>query len=75
MPLSPYQIVTIEAGTIAMADAALQPHRGYPLLLDLAGLNAKLGLGIDAYQGVAEAAYARAGAGGLCTRDRILSDP
>jgi hypothetical protein len=64
----------LTAGTIAMADAALQPHRGYPLLLDLAGLNAKMGLGVEAFQGVAEAAYAKAGAGGLFTGERILSD-
>lgn len=64
----------LAAGTIAMADASLQPHRGYPLLLDLAGLNAKMGLGIDAYQGVAEAAYAKAGVGGLLASERILTD-
>ena len=30
----------LDAGIIAMADAALQPHRGWPLLLELAALTA-----------------------------------
>jgi hypothetical protein len=62
----------LEAGVIAMADAALQPHRGFPLLLDLAALNAKVGLGVEVFQGVVESAYARAGASGLFAPERVL---
>lgn len=62
----------LEAGVIAMADAALQPHRGFPLLLDLAGLSAKVGLGVEVFQGVVETAYARAGASGLFASERVL---
>ncbi len=54
-----------EAAVIALADAALQPHRGHPLLLDLAALGAQAGLGVEAFRGVIESAYARAGATGL----------
>jgi hypothetical protein len=64
----------LEAGVIALADAALQPHRGFPLLLDLAGLSAKAGLAVEAFQGVVESAYARAGASGLFAPERILRD-
>jgi hypothetical protein len=62
----------LEAGVIALADAALQPHRGFPLLLDLAGLSAKVGLGVEAFQGVVESAYARAGASGLFAPERVF---
>jgi hypothetical protein len=62
----------LEAGVIAMADATLQPHRGFPLLLDLAGLSARMGLGALEFRGVVEAAYARAGADGLFAPERIL---
>ena len=62
----------LAAGTIAMADAALQPHRGFPLLLDLAAMSAKVGLGMDAFQSVVESAYAKAGAPGLFAAERIL---
>jgi len=55
----------IHAGLVAMADAELQPHRGFPLLLELAGVSAKVGLGIDAFQSTVESAYASAGAGGF----------
>jgi hypothetical protein len=58
----------LAAGVIAMADARLQPHRGVPLLLDLAAESAKVGLGIEAFQSAVESAYARAGAGGDFTR-------
>jgi hypothetical protein len=61
----------LEAGIIAMADAALQPHRGYPLLLDLAGLSARVGLGVEEFQGVVASAYTRAGADGLFAPHRI----
>jgi hypothetical protein len=52
----------LQAGLIAMADGALQPHRGFPLLLELAGVSAKAGLGIDAFQSMIESTYAEAGA-------------
>ncbi len=47
------------AGTLAMADAQLQPHRGTPLLLDLAGETARIGLGIEAFHGTIESLQAR----------------
>ena len=50
----------IGAGLVAMADAELQPHRGYPLLLELAGLSCKTSLGVDAFQGMVESTYAAA---------------
>jgi hypothetical protein len=62
----------LTAGTIAMADAALQPHRGFPLLLDLAAMSAKISLGMDAFQSVIQSAYAKAGAPGLFAAERIL---
>jgi hypothetical protein len=63
----------LTAGIIAMADAQLQPHRGVPLLLDLAGESAKLGLGIEAFHGAIESAYARAGRGGLAVPVAAMS--
>jgi hypothetical protein len=63
----------LEAGTIALADAALQPHRGFPLLLELARLTARYGLGVEAFGSVVEAAYARCRARGLFNPERILS--
>jgi hypothetical protein len=63
----------LEAGTIAMADAALQPHRGWPLLLELALLTARHGLGVEAFHGMIETAYARARGGHLFTGARVLS--
>jgi hypothetical protein len=62
----------LEAGVIALADAALQPHRGFPLLLELAALSARTGLGVEAYRGVVESAYARARANGLFHAGRLL---
>jgi hypothetical protein len=62
----------LHAGLIAMADAALQPHRGFPLLLELAGISAKVGLGIDAFQSMVESAYASAGAGAYYSPDRVF---
>jgi hypothetical protein len=62
----------LHAGLVAMADAALQPHRGFPLLLELAGISAKAGLGIDAFQGMVESAYASAGAGQYYAPDRVV---
>jgi len=64
----------LPAGILALADAALQPHRGFPLLLDLAATSAKVGLGIEAFQGIVESAYAKAGAGGLFSPAQILGE-
>jgi hypothetical protein len=61
----------LEAGIIALADAALQPHQGWPLLLDLARLSARQGLGFDAFAGLVESAYARAGGSGLFQPDHF----
>jgi hypothetical protein len=63
----------LEAGTIVLADAALQPHRGYPLLLELARLGAHTGLGVDAFGGLVETAYARARAAGLYAASRVMT--
>jgi len=68
-PFAPPQLffahaeLAIHAGLVAMADAELQPHRGFPLLLELAGISCKTSLGIDAFQGMVESTYATAGAG------------
>jgi hypothetical protein len=62
----------LAAGVLAMADAALQPHRGFPLLLDLAGVNAKVFLGMEAFQGLVESAYVKAGAPHLFSSERIM---
>ncbi|MBI3408172.1 MAG: hypothetical protein HY040_07435 [Planctomycetes bacterium] len=51
----------LPAAVLAMADAALQPHRGFPLSLDLAAVSSKVLLGMEAFQGLVEAAYAKAG--------------
>jgi hypothetical protein len=64
----------LEAGILALADAALQPHQGFPLLLELAALGAQTGLGVEAFRGVVEAAYARTRAAGLFRAGRLL-DP
>jgi hypothetical protein len=67
-PFAPAQLFfahaehAIHAGLIAMADAELQPHRGFPLLLELAGIGCKTSLGIDAFRGMVESTYAKAGA-------------
>ncbi len=50
-----------EAALIAMADSALQEHRGFPMLIDLADTVCHGSLGGDSLLGAAEAAYARAG--------------
>jgi hypothetical protein len=59
----------LAAGVLAMADAALQPHRGFPLLLDLAALSAKVSLGMEAFQGIVQSAYARLGANHLFSHE------
>ena len=63
----------LTAGVLAMADAALQPHRGFPLLLDLAEKHAKFALGLDEFHGVVESAYAKVGAGSLYAKERIMT--
>lgn len=63
----------LPAGVIALADAMLQPHRGFPLLLDLAGLSCRVSLGIEAFPGIVESAYVRAGAGGFFSPDGVLA--
>lgn len=51
-----------EAALIAMADSALQEHRGFPMLIDLAdGLCSSM-FGFDVFTGSAQAAYAASGA-------------
>jgi hypothetical protein len=62
----------IHAGLVAMADAELQPHRGFPLLLELAGVSAKTGLGIDAFQSMIESTYASAGAGSFYSPEGVI---
>ncbi|HEV3449196.1 MAG TPA: hypothetical protein VG099_31455 [Gemmataceae bacterium] len=52
---------SLAAAVLAMADACLQPLRGFPLLLDLAALSARVFLGMEAFQGMVESAYAKAG--------------
>ena len=60
---------------MALAAAALQPHRGFPLLLELAGLAARTHLGVEAFGGVVRAAYARARAPGLFSAERLFEGP
>jgi hypothetical protein len=61
----------VEAGILAMADGGMNPHRGFPLSLELAALGARTGLGVDAFRGVVEAAYAKARANHLCDPERV----
>jgi hypothetical protein len=51
-----------EAALVAMADSALQRHRGFPLLLDLASHFCQEHFGSEALHSVALEAYADAGA-------------
>jgi hypothetical protein len=62
----------LHGGLIAMADAALQPHRGFPLLLELAGISAKVGLGIEAFQTMVESTYASANAANAYAADLVI---
>lgn len=64
----------VEAGILAMADGGMNPHRGFPLSLELAGLGARNGLGISAFRGVVEAAYAKANATSLLADGRLVTD-
>jgi hypothetical protein len=63
----------LEAGVIALADAALQPQRGYPLLLELARLGAKSGLGIESFGSLVEAAYSKEQASGQYHAARLMT--
>ncbi|MHB8578223.1 MAG: hypothetical protein ACYDCQ_23165, partial [Dehalococcoidia bacterium] len=50
-----------QAGAIAMADAALQAHRGFPLLLEIAGAMCRGSFGMDTLVSPVAVAYAEAG--------------
>jgi hypothetical protein len=62
----------LHAGLVAMADAEFQPHRGFPLLLELAGMSCSTSLGIEAFQAMVESTYATAGAGGLYSSAGVI---
>lgn len=51
-----------EAALIALADSLMQPHRGFPMLLDVADHLCAATLGPDTLVGPLHAAYTRAGA-------------
>lgn len=51
-----------EAAVVAMADSALQTHRGFPLLIDLADRFCREHFGQETLRSVAQEAYADAGA-------------
>jgi len=51
-----------EAALIAIADSQLQPHRGFPMLIDVAHHVCAATLGPDTLAGPIQAAYTRAGA-------------
>jgi len=50
-----------EAALIALADSLLQPHRGFPMLIDVAHHVCAATLGPDTLAGPLQAAYTRAG--------------
>ena len=50
-----------EAALIALADSLLQPHRGFPMLIDVAHQVCAATLGPDTLAGPLQAAYAQAG--------------
>lgn len=50
-----------QAAAIAMADAALQEHRGFPLLIDVAHTVCRTNFGRDAFAGSIQAAYSAHG--------------
>lgn len=50
-----------EAALIALADSQLQPHRGFPMLIDVAHQVCAATLGPDTLAGPLQAAYTRAG--------------
>jgi hypothetical protein len=49
------------AAHIVIADSLLQPHRGFPLLIDLADALCRAGFGGEAFFSTIQSAYARAG--------------
>jgi hypothetical protein len=49
------------AAMIALADSALQPHRGFPTLLDLANHVCDATFGQDSLAAALQAGYTRAG--------------
>ncbi len=51
-----------EAALIALADSVLQPHRGFPMLIDLADHVCAATFGSDSLAGPLQLAYTRAGA-------------
>jgi hypothetical protein len=63
----------VEAGILALADGGMNPHKGFPLALELAALGARTGLGLDAFPGVVEAAYAKARASHLYAPGRLTA--
>jgi hypothetical protein len=65
----------LSAGLLAAADAELQPHAGRPLLMSLAELSARNGLGADVFAGVVQAAYARNRAAGRFASERVPEEP
>jgi len=64
-----------EAALIALADSLMQPHRGFPMLIDVAHHVCAATMGPDTLAGPIQAAYTRAGVplryvGERMTRDR-----
>jgi hypothetical protein len=51
-----------EAALIVLADSALQEHRGFPMLLDLADTVCRTTFGADTFHALTQLAYAEAGA-------------
>jgi hypothetical protein len=51
-----------QAALIAMADSVLQPHRGFPMLIDLADRVCSMTFGPESLAGPIQRAYTRAGA-------------
>jgi hypothetical protein len=78
-PFAPAQLFfahaehALHAGLVAMADAEFQPHRGFPLLLELARLSCSAALGVEAFQGMVESAYASAGSGALYSPPTVIT--
>ena len=50
-----------DAALIAMADSVLQPHRGFPMLIDLADTVCSSTFGAEAFTSAARSAYAQQG--------------
>jgi len=60
-----------EAALIAMADSLLQPHRGFPLLIDLADRICSLAFGNDIFDDAVKTAFTKAGAPFLYQGERL----